>query len=264
MTVYVGIVIVAFLGPYLAITLEVDPLYYFMKDILGPFYRNYKYLEIFICLVRIVYITIYVLDAAKFIGWVFTLTFLAQRFVVICLRNIEVLTSRKKLKKLHCISQFSGFHYYQSLRIIRDLSGYASDAAALFAMAGGGVCIILSNFTTVKLHHAIPLPHFLFFPCMSILCPIFGSSALKVGSQAYEISKSFKRKWLNALNHNYDRWKGTGNSKYWTRKCSILVPVPFNVGVNDFILCRIDRETSPHYWYEILYYSVTAILSIRT
>jgi len=246
----VGIVIAAFLGPYLAINLEVDPLHYFVKDIFDPLYWNYKYLESFICLVRIVYITIYVLDAAKFMGWVFTLTLLIERFIVLCLRNIEVLASRRKLRKLHFISQFSGFHYYQSLRIVRNLSCYMPDAVALFAMAGGGVCIILSNFTTIKLHHAIPLPHFLLFPCMSILCPIFGSKALKVGSQAYEISKSFKRKWLN--------------SKYWKRKCLTLVPVPFNVGVNDFILCRIDRGTSPHYWYEILYYSVTAILSIRT
>jgi len=133
---------------------------------------------------------------------------------------------------------------------------------ALFAMGAGGIAIIISSFTTVKLHHVIPMPMFLAFPCISILCPIFGSSALNLAAKCHLISNKFKTLWLKTLDKNSSNCNEK-MSQYWKRKCSTLFPFAYNVGVNDLIFCRINRSTSPRFWYEVLYYSINAILSLR-
>jgi len=181
---------------------------------------------------------------------------------VTALKNIKRLAVQGKCGRFRNLQKYLGFHYYQCFRITTTLSGYILDATALLAMAGGGISIIISSFTTVKLHHVVPMPMFLAFTCISILCPIFGSSALNLAAKCHLISKKFKTLWLKTLD------KDTGNrnekmSQYGKRKCSTLFPFAYNVGANDLTFCRIDRSTSPRFWYEVLYYSITAILSLK-
>jgi len=160
----------------------------------------------------------------------------------------------------------ASFHYYSCFRIILRLWKYLADAGGLFVMAGGGICMILSNFTTVKLYRDIPMPLFLLFPTLAILCPVFGLLGIKVGSQCYEISKTFKRAWSRhflSRDRNLMMLNGKSVFTFWKRKVSTLVPAAFNMGINDTVFCKLERSTSPNYWYEILSHSISAILSIQ-
>jgi len=244
---------------------EIDPIYYFIKHILQPLYYTdgYCYLEICVYLIRVLYITFYISQITRILCFVFTITLLYLWFAVTTIKNIKRLAVQGTSGRFQNLQKYLGFLYYQCFIVTTRLSGYILDAIALFAMAAGGIAIIISSFTTVKLHHVIPMPMFLAFPCMSILCPIFGSKALNLAAKCNVISKKFKTLWLKTLDTNpASKWNGK-MSQYWRRKCSTLFPFACKVGVNDLIFCRIDRSTSPRFWYEVLYYSITAILSLK-
>jgi len=253
--------------PYIAITEEVDALYYFARPVLEPIWKRHKGFEIVVTTIRYTLIVFYTVDVCRIVGCVFVITFLLQRYMIGCLKNIEIEAMSRRSRNSQNFTRFLGFQYYLCFRIILRLSEYAPDAIGLFTMTGGGIVIIIANFTTVKLSHVIPMPTFLLFPCVAIMCPIFGATGLKVGAQCYEISKHFKREWLRPVIPvcgNGSNRKVSAVSAFWKRKCLTLKPSAYNVGVNDIIFCRIDSLTSLNYWYEILYNSITAILSIPT
>jgi len=157
---------------------------------------------------------------------VFTLTLRKQRFTVNTLQNIKLLAVRHQSdEKIQEMRNYLGLHYYQCFRIIRTLSRCGPAGIALFAMAAGCVTIILTNFTSFKLHHVISMPIFLIFPFISLICPIFGSCTIQVGAQCYEVSKEFKIAWLKTICYQSSGYANGNVSPYWKTKCCTLVPV---------------------------------------
>jgi len=154
-------------------TLEVDPVYYFAKPVSISFYKylelDYEVYENLVDIFRYFYLTFYATDITRLIGCIFIIMSLQQRSTVCCLRNIRLLATAVDLKRSESRSRVFSFHYYQCFRSIIKLTYYVTDAIAFFSTAGGGVCLILAIFTTVKLHHAIPMPTFLIFPCTALL-----------------------------------------------------------------------------------------------
>jgi len=251
------------LSPYIALVQNTDPIYYYVKPLFlayAKFDKVEKYIKVF----RFIFLAIWAADIFRFLVWVVIMALLLTRFTVSCLRNIEKIGCRTNSIVKRTIFMSLGLHFYQRFRIVTKLCGGLQEELATYAMVGGGGAVIVCNFTTIKLYNVTPMPEYLLFPMISIICPIFGSNAMKVGAQCYEISRSFKALWMKSLvcpSNNLFRNQFTGSQfAYWRRKCAAVVPTSYYFGFNDYRFGNFNREVLPNFWFALLNYSISAIL----
>jgi len=178
-----------------------------------------------------------------------------------CLSYIQMYFLGSNAKILLSIRRLKSYQDYQILRINLRLSSYGPDAVVFFGMAGGGLLIVLSNFTTVKLYSTIPMPMFMCFPFFSFVCSVFGVVAIHGGAKCQEVSRKLLTTWKDPLSLSlFTSNRLDPLSSYWKRKYLSIKPACLKVGVNDIIFFELHRLTSSRFWYETLYYSLTAII----
>jgi len=259
--VCVGMFALGCLSPYLALEQDVDPVYYYFQPLLTKYLYNF---EVYIRVYRFLFLVMWATDTARFLVCVMILAFIQVRYTVSCLRNIEKIGCRTSSIVPRTIFMNLGLHYYQRFRVIVKLCRYLIDETAAYTMVGGGGAVIVCNFTAIKLYHIIPMPEYLLFPMISIICPIFGSNAMQVGAQCYEISRNFKAIWMKSLvcpcNKLFGGQFTGGHFAYWRRKCKTIVPTCYYFGVNDYRFSNFNREVLPNFWFAVLNYSISAIL----
>jgi len=185
-----------------------------------------------------------------------------QRVVYFCLSYIKMYFIGCNAKIPDSIRRLKSYQDYQILRINLRLSSYGPDTVVLFGMAGGGLLIVLSNFTTIKLYSTIPMPMFICFPFFSFVCSVFGVVVICGGAKCQDVSRKLLTIWtdslsLSLLNSN----RLFPLSSFWKIKYLSIKPACLKVGVNDIIFFELRRLTSSRFWYETRYSNtLTAIM----
>jgi len=235
---------IALLGPGYFVYIQANPIYYFIKPFFNDADSNY-----FLLSFRILYITFISFDTARFACIVFVLALVHARVSIKCLKGIHTFSLMHENQLSLSVRRISSFQEYQTLRIIMRSSDYLIDATALFFMMGGALTIITSIFTSVKLYGVIPMPFFMFFPFVSVLCPLFGIMAINQAAKFLELSVRLIHYWKSSHSSSISLLsKKIVISQYWLRKHRSLPPLAYNVGVNDYVFCKIKKSLSTRFW----------------
>jgi hypothetical protein len=125
-------------------------------------------------------------------------------------------------------------------------------------MLTGWILSVLFNFATLKMHHIIPMPLYLYFPSISILIPITIHFMLKMGIDVHTISHEMVVK----------RWGRvvciSGNKKYVRRRIKATKVLRVHGGFLGFKVYDLTKSTKATYYEAILIYTINALLAIDT
>jgi len=287
LTIGISMGCLGLLGPYVMLYMEIDPLYYIIKPmVIDPFIKKYAktygrkvVLEAIVNISRCLYLTIGIWEVARLTTAIFIFPLLVLRSTFFCLTNIsenisisnsltlrqyhgskaEIIVSQPK--KLFTSQILSGFIDYQSLKISLKMSSYLPEAAVLFSTAGGSIIFLLAIIVTISFYNKIPFTTFVMFPCATLVGFLFSSGGLRQSSNCYECSLTIKESWKNHF--SYFNSTTLAGRMYWKRRYQSLRPLCFAAGVSDTIFYFMQRSTCSRFYYEIFYYAISAILSLR-
>lgn len=125
---------------------------------------------------------------------------------------------------------------------------------ALF-MWFGTLVSVLVNFVTLKLHHVIPLPMYLIFCTMSMLIPCVFAVMLPM---TIDIFVNDTRVHDKMKYYCHQSW----NIKLLSRQIKGTKVLRAYSGLFSNTLYALKQHVKPRYFYETIYYTITALLSI--
>jgi len=230
------------------IPFEVECFYFLYTELCPPQLQNNVIVSLLAVAARWL-LAIICMDTSARVYAVFLMSYLFFARIYDCLmRSVGLLYSR-------------GLDIHKALRLfdrlrITLLSNNKGMQLTLFAMLGVGLFgTVLMNYGTLKLYSVIPLVGYTIFPllsCLSLcLIQITLSNAIKIYENSAGVLESFGRSLINPCGR-----------KYLLRKLRSLRPAGMECGVAGHRFITIKRCTKVEYYYSIVDFTITAVLSI--
>ncbi|OXA38386.1 hypothetical protein Fcan01_26808 [Folsomia candida] len=145
---------------------------------------------------------------------------------------------------------------YLKLEIILQLYYQMSSTCVSTLMGVGLMLEVVVNFATLKMTHVIPMPLYLVCPSLAVLIPaiihLLLPMAVDIHGKTGQVIKKWKRHAVISL-----------DKKYLTRRLRSTRPLRFSAGLFGFNFYNIVRNTKATYYGAIIYYSITALLSVK-
>ncbi len=150
------------------------------------------------------------------------------------------------------------FSKYAELDIIFKICHNYIITICFFGFGAIFVLDVICNFVTIKLVHVVPMPFYLYFPSVSILIPIIVTILLPILVQIYENSDKLRVKWGQNIHHG----SSVSEMKYLKRRLRAINVVRIYGGLFGFSLWEMNNSTKTAYLFEMVNYTVNALLSI--
>lgn len=144
---------------------------------------------------------------------------------------------------------------HKSLEIILTLGDGAIRVGALGILAFLSVLAVMFNFVSLKLYGIIPMPMYLYFPSVAVAIPCALSFMLPMAINVYENDKKVHDKW------KYYCYQST-KVKFLKRQVDATKVIRIYAGIGNFTFFEVKKAVKPRYFYETMYYTITALLSI--
>ncbi|OXA49359.1 hypothetical protein Fcan01_15641 [Folsomia candida] len=145
---------------------------------------------------------------------------------------------------------------YLKLEIVLQLYYQMSSTCASTLMGVGLMLEVVVNFITLKMIHIIPMPLYLVCPSLAILIPAIIHLLLPMAVDIHGKTGKVIEKWRRHAVISLDK-------KYLTRRLRSTKPLKFSAGLFGFNFYPIVRNTKATYYGAIIYYSTTALLSVK-
>lgn len=123
------------------------------------------------------------------------------------------------------------------------------------SMALGSAVAVLFNFVSLKMYDLIPMPIYLFFPSVAVLNYCHMAILLPIVIYVYENDKKIVQQW-NYFCHR------SANVKLLRRQVKATKVLRMYGGLLGYRLYQLRKEVKPRYFYETVYYTITAMFSI--
>lgn len=144
---------------------------------------------------------------------------------------------------------------YNCLTIILQIVSDVSASAAAVLMLLGLVLSVTFNFLTVKMRSVLPLPYYLVCPMAAGIIPVAIQILVPVAIRIFEDSAKLMQTWRFALKRTWDR-------KYLRRRLRACKAAKIYAGVFKFNFFHLSRSTKGTFWYAIVDYTITALISV--
>lgn len=134
-----------------------------------------------------------------------------------------------------------------------------NDLVGLAVLAIMGLLFIVSvlyNFISLKLYHIIPMPLYLYFPFVAVLVPCFLSLILPMAINVYEFDTEIQRKWKYYSHHST-------RVRLLSRQIRATKVLRISGGILNMTLYELKKNVKPRYFYEMVYYTITVLVSIK-
>lgn len=143
-------------------------------------------------------------------------------------------------------------HLQQEIVVLLFYDIFSNIAACL--MGAGFLLNIALNYVTIKLHHVVPMPMYLWFPTVSVLIPILIGILLPMMINVYENSKEAQNEW---------KWHSSKSSdlKYLQRRLKGTRPLRMQAGIGGYNLYFFKQSTKVTFYTAIIDYTINALLS---
>lgn len=145
---------------------------------------------------------------------------------------------------------------HKGLEIILAMADEFLSFAALVFMGIGLILSVLFNFVSLKMYHTIPMPLYLYFPSVSVLIVCVILVMLPLLIDVFERDVKIHGKW------KYYCARRKCNFKFISRLLKGTKVIRFNAVVPGFKIYELKKGVKPRYLYEVVDYTVTALLSI--
>jgi hypothetical protein len=129
----------------------------------------------------------------------------------------------------------------------------------LFAMSGIFIVDVVCNFGTLKLYNIIPMPFYLFFPSVSILISVLCPIMMPMVVNIYENVNTLNVKWRQNCIH---KDCSVFEMKYLKRKIKSIKVIRVCGGILEYTLYEMNNSTKARFLFEMINYTINAILSI--
>jgi len=163
-----GCVFISTFALPLSVYERLDPYYYLCRDLTPSSMKDVLFFKV----ISVVFRVILVFGVIALFGQV-----IVFGLILYSLNNRAASASVFYLSQLH--SRDKGFarlvqytHWYNELRIILRFVEPLKGGLEFLFLSLGFVVTVMSNWISLKLHTVIPMPTYLMFPFLSVVCPI--------------------------------------------------------------------------------------------
>lgn len=117
------------------------------------------------------------------------------------------------------------------------------------------VVFVVFNFVSLKMYQIIPMPLYMFFPSVSVVIPGMICMILPVVVDVYESDAEVVAQWKYSCRRSSD-------IKLLSRQVRATKVLRINGGMLGFTLCQFTKGVKASYFFEVVNYTITAIMSV--
>ena len=148
---------------------------------------------------------------------------------------------------------------YKILDVItRQMAPFLSKSISIIMCLGSSL-IILLDFATIKMYRVIPMPLYFFFPTVGITAKIILHTLLPqiiwIREQSYQVLERIR-------NQAVDIKSGPARKEF-LMELKHLRPAPIYVSFANYNFVALKNSLKTNYYYLLLYYTITALLSVK-
>lgn len=240
--------------PYIAVPLEI----YFQIDPLGQLESqiltnsNPLFAQLIILISRILTVVAGI-QTSRLIAKMVSICTILTQLILDCITNLGKMTTRLVQT---WIRTNPVLREYTCLEIILfEFLEIASNV--IFLLMGQGILLlVMFNFITLKLYGHVPSALYPAAPSVSILLPIVIQTLLQMLIDVFEDASRLKNRWDKELGD-------FGGVKYLKRRLRAVRILRWYAGIFSFKLYDLKQQVKPIYYYTIVNYTITALLSIE-
>lgn len=192
-------------------------------------------------------------QACRALPWMDVMTTLLVHLVLQCIERLDSASERILLQSQGRVERYFG--RYSALKIIFLVSAVETGALVSIMMAMGMILSIMCNFTSVKLYGTIPTMVYVSCTLVGVLIQVFVHVMVPMAVNVYEMGKGVAEKWKGLLGRS-------GNKKYLVRRVKSIKVLGLYAELFGFKMFRCQKSTKRRYYYAILEYTCTALLSL--
>lgn len=165
---------------------------------------------------------------------------------------------KKKMKTSYSTASQRILLNYRGLEIALLIGCDFIRTGMISKMATGFVSIVLFNFVALKMYGVIQMPFYLFYPICSAVTATAIQILLPRMISVYEDSQELIQRWKGSLRQCH-----VSELKYMTRKLEAVRLVKLHGGLLGFNIYALSKATRSGFNFEMLNYTITALLAVQ-